>query len=519
MAAVGSCGKCRKDQVNTSCCRWGLLRRSRRLRRRGPDGGEEDHISRLPDDVLRLFLGRLGCARAAAHTGLVSRRWSNLWATLPELTFHNTSPGQVEAALAQVTRPSLSLLDIRVPKHHPVEPLAFASLLHSAARLAPEELKIAVPGSPSPIQSRRRIPHPHCHADPVEVELPCFARATAISISIEMLIISTIRLVLPPTGDFLKLQSLYLHSCDVATIATLLPRCPSLRKLSMHSSRLVTISGHSPSLEELHVSTQEILQHIDIQAPLLKKLRIYASCSITKVFSMSYSAPKLEELFWSCGHDLSPDVGHSMWHLSSSWMLETPKPLGDTQPADDKETTRLQSLQHCRHRDDTVELCLWIRGMTEYDVPRNFKQLMSQLPVAKSSVLDLDISTRGHAYGEVVLHLLMICSTAQRLKLDLLDVGVEECSVDCTCDEPNDWRDQTFLMTDLKEVEIQGFKGEAQEIDLLNVIFRSATMLERVTIELYSEVSPSDNGYMETIGILQAHPSVESTINFYSRVF
>jgi hypothetical protein len=33
-------------------------------------------------------------------------------------------------------------------------------------------------------------------------------------------------------------------------------------------------------------------------------------------------------------------------------------------------------------------------------------------------------------------------------------------------------------MTDLKEVEIQGFKGESQEIDLLKEIFRSAIMLE-----------------------------------------
>ncbi|CAL5086713.1 unnamed protein product [Urochloa decumbens] len=515
MAAVGSCGKCHADQVSAPCCRWGLLRRSRRLRRRGLDGGEEDHISRLPDDVLRLFLARLGCARAAAHTGLVSRRWSNLWATLPELTFHNTAPGQVEAALARVTRPSLSLLDIHVPKHHPVDPPGVASLLRSAARLAPAELKIALSGSAAAIQSRYRSPHPpyFYHVDPVEVELPCFDRATSISISISIsTLIPVIRLVLPPAGDFLKLESLSLSSCDVGSIASLLPRCPSLRKLRIHSSRLISITGHSPSLEELDVSTQEVLQRIDIRAPLLKKLKIYATSCISKEFSLSYSAPKLEELFWSCGHDSSPDVGHSMWHLSSS-MLETPTPLGDRQlAANDKETTCLQSSQHCP-RFDMAELCIWLRGITEYDVPRSFRQLMSQLPVAKFSVLELDISTRGHSYGEVVLHLLMICSTAQRLKIELFAVEVEECSVDCNCDEPNNWRDQTFPMADLKEVEIQGFKGKAQEIDLLKVIFRSATMLERVAIELYYEVSPSDNRYMETLGILEAHPSVKSTIS------
>lgn len=73
-------------------------------------------------------------------------------------------------------------------------------------------------------------------------------------------------------------------------------------------------------------------------------------------------------------------------------------------------------------------------------------------------------------------------------------------------------------MTDLKEVEIQGFKGEAQEIDMLKLIFRSAIMLERVTIEFYSKVSPRDNRYMETLGILKAHPSVESTVFLRKRV-
>jgi hypothetical protein len=67
-------------------------------------------------------------------------------------------------------------------------------------------------------------------------------------------------------------------------------------------------------------------------------------------------------------------------------------------------------------------------------------------------------------------------------------------------------------MTDLKKVEIQGFKGEGHEIDLLKVILRSAVMLERVTIGFYSKASPRDNRYMETIGMLKGHPSVKTTV-------
>ncbi|RCV13047.1 hypothetical protein SETIT_2G315200v2 [Setaria italica] len=396
MAAVASCRKCRRDQVSAPCCRWGLVRRSRRLRR-GADDGEEDRISGLPDDVLRLFLARLGCAHAVAHTGLVSRRWRNLWTGLPE-----SSPS---------TTP-------RPTRHHPLEPPGVTSLLRSAARLAPVELKAVLSGS----THYRDYPLYH-----VEVELPCFDRTTSISIS---MFIPVVRIPLP-------------RSCDVS-IDSLLPRCPRLRKLCIQRTRILSITGHSPSLEELDVTTHGVLLRVDIEAPLLKKLSIYAVVGISNEFSLSYSAPKLEELSWKC--------------------------------------------------------------------TRSFRQLMSRLPVANVSILELNILTRGHAYGELALHLLMICSTAQRLEMKLRDVGVEGCSGRrCTCHQPNNWRSQT-VPTDLKEVEIQGFKGEGQEIYLLKVIFRSAIMLERVTIEFYPKVSPRDNRYMETLGILKGHPSVKSTV-------
>ncbi|RCV13048.1 hypothetical protein SETIT_2G315300v2 [Setaria italica] len=494
MAAAGSCEKCREDQVSAPCCRWGLLRRSRRLRR-SADDGEEDRISGLPDDVLRLFLVGLGCARGAAHTGLVSRRWRNLWTGLPELTFHNTAPDQIEAALAQVTRTSMFLLDIDVARHHPLEPPAVTSLLRSAARLAPAELKAVFSGA----TQYRSNPSYH-----VDVELPCFDRTTSISIT---MFIPAVNLVMPPAGDFLKLESLSLRSCDVS-VDSLLPRCPRLRKLCIQRTRILSITGHSPSLEELDVTTHGVLLRVDIEAPLLKKLSIYAVVGISNEFSISYSAPKLEELSWMCGHNSKSGVGLGIWRMSSL-TLETRKLLGDKQLADDKESTCLQP-QHCP-RVDTAHY---------KDATRSFRQHMSQLPVANFSILELDILTRGHAYGGVVLDLLMICSTVQSLKMKLREVGprVEECLVDCTCDHPNNWRSQTVPMTDLKEVEIQGFKGEAQEIDMLKLIFRSAIMLERVTIEFYSKVSPRDNRYMETLGILKAHPSVESTVFLRKRV-
>ena len=56
-------------------------RRSTRLR------AGADRISALPDDLLLLVLARLRCARAAARTGRISRRWRGLAARLREIVF------------------------------------------------------------------------------------------------------------------------------------------------------------------------------------------------------------------------------------------------------------------------------------------------------------------------------------------------------------------------------------------------------------------------------------------------
>uniref|UniRef100_A0A0A8YFL5 Uncharacterized protein n=1 Tax=Arundo donax TaxID=35708 RepID=A0A0A8YFL5_ARUDO len=43
---------------------------------------------------------------------------------------------------------------------------------------------------------------------------------------------------------------------------------------------------------------------------------------------------------------------------------------------------------------------------------------------------------RGHVYGAMVLHLLAVCTSIQRLELKLFEVGEEACSVNCPCDQP-----------------------------------------------------------------------------------
>ncbi|KAM0864526.1 hypothetical protein ACQ4PT_043866 [Festuca glaucescens] len=111
--------------------------------RRCPDGGGEDRISALPDDVLLQVFVRLRCARAAALTSSLSRRWRGLWRHLFELSFREIALDAVDAALQQVVCPALSRLEIEIPEEHRImDPARVSALLQAAAQLAPADLVI-----------------------------------------------------------------------------------------------------------------------------------------------------------------------------------------------------------------------------------------------------------------------------------------------------------------------------------------------------------------------------------------
>ncbi|OEL23164.1 hypothetical protein BAE44_0015813, partial [Dichanthelium oligosanthes] len=67
----------------------GARRRRRPRTRPYCDNDGLDHISGLPDDLLHQILIRLRCARATAHTSVLSRRWRGLWRHLPDLSFRD----------------------------------------------------------------------------------------------------------------------------------------------------------------------------------------------------------------------------------------------------------------------------------------------------------------------------------------------------------------------------------------------------------------------------------------------
>ncbi|KAG2636932.1 hypothetical protein PVAP13_2NG481606 [Panicum virgatum] len=189
---------------------------------------------------------------------------------------------------------------------------------------------------------------------------------------------------------------------------------------------------------------------------------------------------------------------------TGSLELKTPEHLEHTLVTNSRENTRSQP-QHCSHGDI---LSLDIAAADDLgDVAWTFEKEISRIPVRNLSVLELKIATRGHFYGAMVLDLLRLCTSIQKLKVR------KECSVNyCNCDLPNNWKDQIISLTALKEVEIDGYEGEEHEVGLLKVLLICAEMLERVTISLSRNVPRSCSAYLELPGILKAHPSVKFNI-------
>ncbi|XBI85957.1 hypothetical protein VPH35_093997 [Triticum aestivum] len=187
------------------------------------DPDEDDHISALPEDMLIQILVRLRCVRAAARTGVLSRRWRGLWVGHHGLTFRDVPTGKIIAALDRVAHPAaVSLLDIRFPFHlstewgkaddsraKSVKKKKKKSVLRAAARVSPEELVFILPQS-SVVKPVR----------PVEITMPCFRRATSIELDT-----CHLRLKPPLAGELPVLERLSL-SGNIVDLGTMIKCCP-----------------------------------------------------------------------------------------------------------------------------------------------------------------------------------------------------------------------------------------------------------------------------------------------------
>ncbi|KAG2580306.1 hypothetical protein PVAP13_6NG332740 [Panicum virgatum] len=240
----------------------------------------EDRLSSLPDELRIEVLARLGCAREAARTSVLSSRWRGLWAELRDLTFKGEDRDSLDAMLGMVP-PLLHRLRLRGRQE-------------TAAR----------------ISSLRRAGDYSLRRGSF-IEMPLFKRTTSIDLFIEGL-----NFRLPAAGNFEKLEHLILYGRGfVKNPSAFLHRCPRLRELEIDMGPsnwetkipLVTIRPNDPravtplaveskSLEEVTwQSCCSKLVAVHTVAPNLKKFTL-TSMGDTGV-TVSLSAPKLEEFY------------------------------------------------------------------------------------------------------------------------------------------------------------------------------------------------------------------------------
>uniref|UniRef100_M8CEN0 F-box domain-containing protein n=1 Tax=Aegilops tauschii TaxID=37682 RepID=M8CEN0_AEGTA len=264
--------------------------------------GPANLISLLPEDLLLRILERLGSARAAAGTSLLSRRWRGLLTRLLSLTLdlHDVPFGSIQAVLRYAVarrRPGAYIyhLNIRViGQADTTDSVRFSFLLRDAAMLSPVELRLTLPRN--------------LQVSCMDVALHCFDRATSIDLRVRALHLTVFTKTYAVGNGwhvvpFRSLERLSLSGCHI-DLATLIPFCPCLRVLRLNTTGLIEMSNitvHSASLEELvveHGNRWTCRTHMSVDSLVLKQLT--ASFHACGDIGVSILAPMEDKVWWRC---------------------------------------------------------------------------------------------------------------------------------------------------------------------------------------------------------------------------
>ncbi|WVZ50865.1 hypothetical protein U9M48_002076 [Paspalum notatum var. saurae] len=231
----------------------------------------EDRISKLPDELLHEVLVRLGSARAAARTSMVSRHWRHLWAHLPALSFDASSeqappsPPRRPVRLLLRSSPTLRRLHISLYadecRRYYVAPGQLARWLRFASQYVVGELYIGL----------GRLVEWGGEEAGTELDLPACGRAKTIVLRLD----GAWRLRLPPAISFASLTRLFIHGARVdggELTALVCTQCPRLKNLCL--------------FVELNT------RRLDVVAPWLEEVTLYHGHEVR------ICAPKLQEVSW-----------------------------------------------------------------------------------------------------------------------------------------------------------------------------------------------------------------------------
>ncbi|XP_051223443.1 putative F-box/FBD/LRR-repeat protein At4g03220 isoform X3 [Lolium perenne] len=417
------------------------------------DGGGEDRLSALPDDVLIHILVLVKDAAAAARTSVLASRWRRLWPLLPELRFGSIEHHLIGAVLAAHEAPDLSLI---LAHTKDASPESLSAWLPIAARSLSGAIQLEVVRRESETEIGERW---------AAIDLPCFEKAIIIKLKLGFL-----GLALPPSGVFSRLGDLQLVDIQLhgqsSRLGDLLSsqRCPSLMSLLVSDCRgLDSLNIHSNSLLHLKLLYLHHLQQLTVVAPALKRIKVircFTDPLNPDQSVVNISAPQLMSLVWKNFRD------------PSSIQL------------DEGICTGPYLMDH-----------------------------MPRLP--DITTLHMGVVAYGHSVGAILFNVLRSCTGVKDLFIDFLAELEEQtpCPSGCICDEPPNWRMEELALNCLEEMEIQGMRGTEHEVSFVQRLFRWATVLKEVTIIFHELITESKAKELRQLLLSFSRPDISMDIS------
>uniref|UniRef100_A0A0E0AL69 F-box domain-containing protein n=1 Tax=Oryza glumipatula TaxID=40148 RepID=A0A0E0AL69_9ORYZ len=448
--------------------------------RNSGDGGEGvDRISHLPEELIQNILVRLPSVDAAARTSVLSRRWRRVWTRLSSLSFQCDfeKPGAIDAALAAYSAPALNRLALSAA--HALEAATVAPWLEFASRRVAGNLTLnfSVAGG---------------------LELPACERATSINLHVG-------HLRLPPAGSFAALASLAIVGArmqggDFEAVCS--PRCPRLRRLAVRSVTLVggaaDVSVRSGSLEWLVFMAQGV-GRLEVAAPRLRYFRAEAKAAAGDVSDVSVASPVLEDVAWYGEFDPRrhrfAEAGHRLRKLM---VMDMPT----------------AALMRRFYIVDELVLSFGISpGIRGYKTFLNATSM-----IAKCEVLEVQVTTRRHAFSSAVLHLLRKSVGVAKLLIRLPRMGNKSCTEGCPCSLTDSCNTDKIQLDSLKEVEILEFQGEFNQTKFINLLLDChAPILKKVYVRIPKDVKSISNTKSKKIrSIIDGHPEIDVEFKLWS---
>uniref|UniRef100_J3MJK0 F-box domain-containing protein n=1 Tax=Oryza brachyantha TaxID=4533 RepID=J3MJK0_ORYBR len=429
-------------------------------------GAGEDHLSALPDDVLRLILLRLPSTAEAARISALSRHWRHLWTTLTELRLPDvTDLASVRAVLRRHPAPVLHKLHAR----HELTvaggrvPDKIAAVLGLAAPRLEGELcfEIITPANQNPAAGAAGVGG--------TFQIPCFNKATEIIINLP----DHLGIRLPPTGVFAKLTVMMLTRLDKQNQRDLggavsSEGCPSLQHLILGKSYVSShLAIRSESLLRVRLFCLRGLERLTVVAPVLKELGVN-NCLVTSVASADISAPAVEELHWIDGFDPLLVQFSAMPRLWSLAVCGAPSRIHDV-----GNSQSLPLLQRFVSAREVHILLMYPFFLANFDL---MVEAEKTLPAVE--ILCLKFCTRGHAFGPCLFHFLRMCTSIRQLDMDFDDGS-----------KPQVWETMNICLNFLQKVEMKNLSGTEYEISFVKQLLRWVPMLKTITLRFDHSVS------------------------------